>query len=161
MEGNRGGRLLVHSGGRIDPSILDRGDAVRANVCFSSILGAVLLSGGSNARSEPRAAPSAQLPAFEAALASLAQKNHLPGLSAAIVQDQTLIWSQGFGFADLERKIPAAPDTPYRLASVTKPFAAVLIMQLVEKGATAKKGGLALDTPMREFAIHPWFEPGG
>ena len=72
-----------------------------------------------------------------------------------------MIWSQGFGFADLERKIPAAPDTPYRLASVSKPFAAILIMQLVEKGATAKKGGLDLDTPMREFTIHPWFEPGG
>jgi len=45
-----------------------------------------------------------------------------------------LLWAKGFGYADLENKVEAAPDTPYHLASVTKPFAAI-IMQLVEEGA--------------------------
>jgi CubicO group peptidase (beta-lactamase class C family) len=54
------------------------------------------------------------------------------GMSAAVVQDQELIWASGFGYVDVENQIAAGPDTPYGLASVTKPVAAVLIMQLVE-----------------------------
>lgn len=103
---------------------------------------------------EPPAA-STRLHAFEVALEHLARETHLPGLSAAIVKDQALLWSRGFGQADLERHLPATPETPYRLASVSKPFAAMLLMQLVEEGK------LDLDAPMRDFTIHPWFEPGG
>ena len=62
---------------------------------------------------------------FEAALDKLVTDNNLPGLSAGIVKDQKLVWSRGFGYADLEQEIPATASTPYRLASVSKPFAAV------------------------------------
>jgi CubicO group peptidase (beta-lactamase class C family) len=116
---------------------------------------AVLVLSGLNARAEsPTTSPGA-LQAFEKALGRLAEEQHLPGLSAAIVQNHAVIWSHGFGEADLARRIPAAPDTPYRLASLSKPFAAVLIMQLVQEGK------LDLEAPMRNFAIHSWFEPGG
>ncbi len=91
---------------------------------------------------------------FGTALDTLAKETRLPGLSAAIVQDGRLAWSRGFGWADIEKKLPARPDTPYRLASVSKPLAAILLMQLVEEGK------LSLDAPMKDFLIHPWFEPG-
>ena len=71
----------------------------------------------------------------------------IPALSAAVVKDGELLWSQGFGTADLENDIPATADTPYGLASVTKPFAAFLLMQQVEAGA------LDLDAPVSEFGI--------
>src|SRR5262249_29714283 len=45
------------------------------------------------------------------------------------------------------------PDTRYRIASVSKPFAAVLVMQLVEQEK------LSLDAPMKDFAIPAWFAP--
>jgi CubicO group peptidase (beta-lactamase class C family) len=106
-------------------------------------------------RAEPAVSSLAALQEFENALGRLANERHLSGLSAAIVQNHRLVWSRGFGEAKLEGKLPAAPETPYRLASLSKPFAAVLIMQLVEEGK------LELDAPMRDFAIHPWFEPGG
>jgi len=93
--------------------------------------------------------------AFQGALEKLAENNHLPGFSAAIVMDQELLWSDGFGYADLENKVAAGPDTPYRLASLSKPFAAVILLQLVEE----KK--LDLGSLMRNFAILPWFESGG
>ncbi|MFQ5796391.1 MAG: serine hydrolase domain-containing protein [Candidatus Bipolaricaulia bacterium] len=70
---------------------------------------------------------------FETELDDLRNKLKIPAFSAAIVKDQQLVWAKGFGYADLENQIEAAPDTPYRLASVTKPFAAILIMQLVEE----------------------------
>src|SRR5262245_51805407 len=58
----------------------------------------------------------------------------IPGISAAVVKDQKVIWSKGFGLADVENKIAATPETPYRIASLTKTFASTLLMQLVEQG---------------------------
>jgi CubicO group peptidase (beta-lactamase class C family) len=72
----------------------------------------------------------------------------IPGMSAAIVQDQELVWAEGFGYADLENQVAAAADTPYGLASVTKPIAAVLIMQLVEEGL------IDLDDPVHHYGVN-------
>ena len=85
--------------------------------------------------------------AFRAGLETLVRQNRLPGVAVGILRDQELIWADGIGYADLENKTPASPTTPYRLASVSKPFAAVLIMQLVEKGK------LELNTPMAQFRV--------
>lgn len=41
-----------------------------------------------------------------------------PGISLAIVYDQELVWSRGYGFADLERRIPATTGTLYRIGSI-------------------------------------------
>lgn len=72
-----------------------------------------------------------------------------PGLSAAIVHDQEVVWAGGFGLRHVERREPAGPDTLYRIASVTKLFTATAIMQLRDAGA------LRLDDPL---AAHlPWF----
>src|SRR5262245_6628234 len=70
----------------------------------------------------------------------------IPGISAAVVKDQKVIWSKGFGLADVENKIPATPQTPYRIASLTKTFASTLLMQLVEQGT------LDLDEPMSKYS---------
>src|SRR6185503_432344 len=40
----------------------------------------------------------------------------IPGMSAAIIKDQKVLWARGFGFADLEKRIPATPDTLFHLA---------------------------------------------
>ena len=57
-----------------------------------------------------------------------------PGVSIGIVHDQDLIWAKGYGYADLENKIPAAPSTAYRIASITKLFTATAILQLRDEG---------------------------
>lgn len=88
------------------------------------------------------------LPAFEADLDTVRQALKIPGMSAVVVQDQEVIWSSGFGYANKEQEIPATPDTPYGLASVTKPVAAVVIMQLVEEGL------IDLDTPVSRYGVH-------
>ncbi|NCF64476.1 MAG: serine hydrolase [Chloroflexi bacterium] len=84
---------------------------------------------------------------FEEELEELRETLKIPGFSAAVVKDQELVWAKGFGYADLENKVKAAPDTPYHLASVTKPFAAVIIMQLVEEGI------LDLESPVAQYGI--------
>src|SRR5688572_14110977 len=58
----------------------------------------------------------------------------LPGLSLGIVRGQELVWTRGFGFADLERRVPAGPDTLYRIASISKLFTSTAILQLRDAG---------------------------
>ena len=87
-----------------------------------------------------------RLERFERQVDDLRTLLKIPGMSAVIIKDQKVLWAKGFGFADLENRIPAAPDTVFHLASITKTFAATLIMQLVEQGK------LDLDEPMSHYS---------
>jgi len=74
----------------------------------------------------------------------------LPGMSIGIVHDQALVWSRGFGWADLERREPATADTLYRIGSITKLFTATALLILRDAGK------LHLDDPLT--AHLPWFQ---
>jgi len=87
-----------------------------------------------------------RLERFEKQVDELRQLLKIPGMSAVIVKDQKVLWARGFGFADLEKQVPATPETLYHIASLTKTFAATLIMQLVEKGQ------LDLNEPMSRYS---------
>jgi CubicO group peptidase (beta-lactamase class C family) len=84
-------------------------------------------------------------------------KNQVQGLSIALVDDQTVVWAQGFGFADKAKKLAATPETIYRIGSISKSVTATAIMKLVEEGK------LDLDKPIAEyipdFSIHSRFGP--
>lgn len=56
-----------------------------------------------------------------------------PGVSVGFMKDD-FIWIKGFGYADLENRVPAKPESSYRMASITKTFTATAILQLVEAG---------------------------
>lgn len=83
---------------------------------------------------------------FEKQAADLRRLLRIPGLSAVILKNQRIIWAKGFGEADVERHVPATPDTLYHVASLTKTFGATLIMQLVEQGK------LDLDEPIAHYS---------
>lgn len=72
--------------------------------------------------------------AFVGEAERLWEELRLPGMSVAVLHRQEVVFAGGFGYADVEAQIPATENTPYPIASLTKPFAAVLIMQLVEAG---------------------------
>lgn len=88
----------------------------------------------------------AHIEGFERDVDQLRQTLRIPGMSAAIVKDQKVLWMHGFGYADLENRVPATPDTLYHVASVTKTFGSTLVMQLVEKGQ------LSLDEPIAPYS---------
>ncbi len=90
---------------------------------------------------------SARIARFETLLESLRQELKIPAYSAAIVKDQKVIWAKGFGYADLENKIPATEHTAYHLASLTKTFASTILMQLVQDGK------IKLDDPVSKYGI--------
>ena len=89
--------------------------------------------------------------AVDAFIAREVDQKKLPSLSIALVDDQTIVWSKGYGFTDVERKTPATADTVYRVGSVSKLFTDVAIMQLVEEGK------IDLDAPIRTYL--PSFAP--
>jgi len=90
---------------------------------------------------------SARIASFETQLESLRQELKIPAYSAAIVKNQKVIWAKGFGYADVENKIPATEHTAYHLASLTKTFASTILMQLVQDGK------IKLDDPVSKYGI--------
>jgi CubicO group peptidase (beta-lactamase class C family) len=62
------------------------------------------------------------------------QERRIPGLSVAIVQGGRTVKARGYGFANLEHRIPARAETVYEIGSITKQFTAALVMMLVEEG---------------------------
>lgn len=100
----------------------------------------------SDARYAEHQDSTSRLARFEKQLDELRGLLEIPGLSAVIVKDQKVLWAKGFGFADLEKHTPATPDTLFHVASLTKTFAATLIMQLVEERK------LDLNEPMSHYS---------
>jgi CubicO group peptidase (beta-lactamase class C family) len=72
----------------------------------------------------------------------------IPSLSIAFYKDD-FVWKKSFGYADLENRAPANPDTRYRLASISKPITAVGILKLMEEGK------LNLDDEVQKYV--PYF----
>ena len=73
------------------------------------------------------------------------KKQDVTGLSIALVDDQRVVWADGFGYADKAGKVPASPETVYRVASISKLFTATAVMQLAERGK------LDIDRPLRDY----------
>lgn len=71
---------------------------------------------------------------IEAFLKRVIDKFDIPGLSIAIVQDEELFYAGAFGFRNLETKDVMTTESLFHMASVSKPFVATAIMQLVEQG---------------------------
>ena len=59
---------------------------------------------------------------------------HVPGAVLAIVRGEEVIFARGFGVADIEKKTPVTPDTPFFIGSTTKAFTATLVGMLVDEG---------------------------
>ena len=104
-----------------------------------------------SAQASPTRTDSVAAAALAARVDSLRQSLRIPGLALVVLRDTTIVLARGFGFADVERRVPVTPITPFNIASVAKPISAVLALQLVERGL------LDLDRPMRRYANFPEF----
>jgi CubicO group peptidase (beta-lactamase class C family) len=98
----------------------------------------------------PAGAQSGKLPVgtgarIDEAVSRFMVKSSTPGVAVAVVEDGEFAWAAGYGMADLENSVPVTPETPFRLASVSKPISAVSAMQLWEQGK------LDLDAPIRKY----------
>ncbi|HUF30685.1 MAG TPA: serine hydrolase domain-containing protein [Gemmatimonadaceae bacterium] len=71
--------------------------------------------------------------------------NGVPGISVAVAVDGKVVWTEGFGFADIENRVPLTPETRMRIGSVSKSVTSAAIGLLVEEGK------LDLDAPVQRY----------
>lgn len=120
-------------------------------------LGLLLLAAGADAASAQArstaavaegAVAAARIDAVQAARAlldSVRAAGSIPGLSVAVGRGPEVLWSQGFGFADLTHGTPVTPLTKFRVGSVSKPITAAAMGVLMEAGT------LDLDAPVQRY----------
>lgn len=100
--------------------------------------------------------PRQELTPFDAWLAGFLAEHKIPGAALAIAREGRVVYARGFGYADRDAMTPVAPDSLFRIASVSKPITAVAVMKLVEEEK------LKLEDKVLDFlANEPHFENGG
>src|SRR5258707_15645014 len=62
------------------------------------------------------------------------QRGQVPCVAVGVARHGSVLWEEGFGWADAKKKVPASADTIYSVASLTKPFTATGLMTLVQAG---------------------------
>lgn len=119
-----------------------------------ALLAIVFLAAGSASPPAVRAqaaAPAVQTDKYAEARASAHKigtellARGIPGLAVAVAIDGKLVYAEGFGYADLEQRVPAWPTTKFRIGSISKPLTAAALMQLVEEGK------VDLDAPVQKY----------
>jgi CubicO group peptidase (beta-lactamase class C family)/tetratricopeptide (TPR) repeat protein len=129
---NRTGKMIVHR------NIISR-EGLRRKTLKSVFLGFVLIIGISVLGSPQDVTEVKQDPYIEAirSFIEYATKkmkvDHIPGLSVGFIKDD-YFWTQGLGYSDLENQVLAKPQSSYRMASITKTFTAIAVLQLAEAG---------------------------
>ncbi|XP_018519691.1 serine beta-lactamase-like protein LACTB, mitochondrial isoform X1 [Lates calcarifer] len=68
-----------------------------------------------------------------------------PGLVVGVSVDGAQVWCEGFGYADLENRVPCSPETVMRIASISKPLTSAAAARLCEEGK------LDLDLPVQKY----------
>ena len=119
-------------------------------VCGLCLVALATSCGGSDIT----AAPAASVSEFEQRLEELRASSHIPAITAVISNGQSIVWAKAYGESDITTQRAAADTTVYHLASLTKPFAATVLLQLVQEGK------ISLDDPVSKYGIN-LTGPGG
>ena len=88
-----------------------------------------------------------QLASFERRIEDLRARYQVPAISAIVTHGDSTVWEHASGFADIAAQKRATPATLFHLASLTKPFAAVLALQL------EREGKLDLNAPAARYGF--------
>jgi serine beta-lactamase-like protein LACTB len=95
------------------------------------------------------AAPAAQYSGAVDEARSLARallvRENLPGLSVAVAINGEIVWAEGFGFANVERRVPVTPRTRFRTGSVSKTLTSAAVALLNDRGR------IDLDAPVQTY----------
>ena len=80
--------------------------------------------------------PRSELASFmDGAIKTIMEKEHINGVTVSIVNQDSIYWSKGYGYADIKEGIRVNPErTLFRMGSVSKLFVWTAVMQLYEDG---------------------------
>ena len=96
-------------------------------------------------------APQPPLESFDHEMREFMTAREIPGGALAIVRNRKLIYARGYGRADRDSPAPVAPDSLFRIASISKPFTAVAILKLVEQGKLNLDDHALARLPLKPF----------
>lgn len=113
-------------------------------LCLTGFGGSATLA-QTNATSTAVAQPYAEARAHANQVGNELRARGIPGLAVAVAVEGQLEYAEGFGYADLEERVPAWPATKFRIGSISKAVTSVALMQLVESGK------LDLDAPIQKY----------
>ena len=109
---------------------------------------------------QPAPQPTSRYDAVIARLSELIPKEMerigISGISVALVDDQEIVWAEGFGHADENGRVEATADTVYRIGSISKLFTDLAVMRLYEQGKLDIDADISNYIP--EFSIGRPFE---
>ena len=79
-------------------------------------------------------AADADLASFDDLMLKFVADNQVPGAALAVAKDGKLVYARGFGHADHQLGLPVQPGLRFRIASISKPITAVMVLRLIELG---------------------------
>lgn len=112
------------------------------------LAGALALGAASLGGQQPARAPvfdGATRDALRAEIQRVVASARIASLTVGIARDGAVLWTEGFGYADVARRRRATPSTPYAVASISKPMTATAVMRLAEQGR------IELDRPIDDY----------
>ena len=95
----------------------------------------------------------ARLNKLSAALEEKRKELHIPGMALAVVKDDAVIFTQGYGVADVVKQTPVTPETMFAVASTSKAFTTALIGMMVEEGKMDWDDPITKYIPEMQLAI--------
>src|SRR6478735_6700293 len=114
-----------------------------------------------DAQKVPSVAQSTPLPKWAGAVGQGRQlvregltERNLPGLSVAVGVSGEIVWAEGFGWADLESRVPVTPDTRFRIGTASTALTSAAVGLLLEKGRL--KLDDEIQTYVPEFPDKQW-----
>ena len=81
-------------------------------------------------------------------------EQNLPGLSVAVGVAGDIVWAEGFGWADLDKRVPVAPDMTFRIGTASTALTSVAVGLLLEKRRLSLDDVIQIQVP--EFPRHQW-----
>lgn len=134
---------------------------IRSRIARASIALALFASGGwANAGPAPPTAPAAAAPLspdqpippvalealVDATVRQAMERDHIAGVTVAVVQDGKVVLKKGYGFADVAHQRPVDPDrTLFRVGSISKTFTWLMTLNAIERGR------MSLDAPLNTY----------
>ena len=130
----------------IPEEVKERAVAPTRGAVQAALLVAVcLLSLGREARGETGTSETGLSPDFAPLVRRLMARDQIPGVAVGVVEQGHLVFARGFGYRDVDRRLPVTPDTLFPIGSCSKAFTATAIALLADEGR------IALDAPVRTY----------
>ena len=105
----------------------------------------VMMAGFAEAQKKGANAPETRFAGLDTTFARVLKEWKAAGFAVAVVEKDRVIWSKGYGYRDIDKKLPVTPNTQFAIGSCTKAFTSTVI------GMLNKDGKLEYDKPVREY----------